>query len=318
MDIRDRRGLKNTAAEALQKALPDYRKLVLQHAAVLAGASLILAILNTVLEYGIGSTGGISGMGLRGVLTAIQSFLSTAVTFVLPFWQLGLIFTGIRTARGQSSNFSTLTQGFRRVGPLLRLMLLRLVLYFAVGMACANLSSIFSLFFPTSDAAAQALLTAQEQLLADPEAVIDPALLQVVLLDMIPVLILTLLLYGVVCIHLEYRFRFANYLALDEVKVGAIRAVQLSNFITKGSKWQLFKLDLSLWWYYALQIVLTVICLGNLYLPGGAVTYWVCYVVYLAGTLVLAWFAEPYIQTVYATAYDRLRQKLIPPEEQEI
>ena len=75
MDPHDRRALKSAARESLAAAPYDPRKLILLHTGVTIAVSLIGTILNFVLSKQIENTGGLGGMGLRSMLSTVQSVL---------------------------------------------------------------------------------------------------------------------------------------------------------------------------------------------------------------------------------------------------
>ena len=75
MDIRDRRGLKQWAAQRLDQA-DNARRLVLIWSVASAVISLLASFLSFLLDTQIEQTGGLSGIGLRSVLTTAQSLLS--------------------------------------------------------------------------------------------------------------------------------------------------------------------------------------------------------------------------------------------------
>ncbi len=320
MNLIDRQEIKAGAHSALERCPADYRKIVLLHSLAAIGASAVLSLVNWLLDQGIGGTGGLSGMGLRGTLTAIQSFLSLALMVVLPFWQIGLLNTSIRVVRGQDVSFSMLTRGFRRLGPVLRLNLIRVFLYFMIGIGCVNVSSVLSSFVPYSPALQEAILAVEDLLLTDPMAAIEQIPAELLMEAMLPTLIISLLLYGGVLVWLTYRIRLADYILMDREPVGAMASLRISLMLTRGSRWDLFKLDVSLWWYYGAQLLLTVLAEGAMLLPlvNIQIPFLVVDGLYILGSLALTWFAGAYVEAVYAKTYDILREGNTPPPAPEI
>ena len=100
-------------------------------------------------------------------------------------------------------------------------------------------------------------------------------------------------------------------LVLDE-NMGAFRALKTSAKLTSRSKWELAKLDLHFWWYYALQVGITVMvytpelcALAGITLPVDADTaYWLSYGAYAVAQIALLTLARPQVEVAFAGAYD--------------
>lgn len=316
------RYLKQQAAERL---CPEFRKLTLLHAAVTMGVLFLLAVLGVLLDRAINSHQGLSGMAGIGILQTVQSVLSTGVNLLLPFWEVGIVYAAMRTIRRQDAPFPVLRQGFLRFGPFLRYYLLLSLLFTGVAIACMNLLMPAMMLLPIPPSLQEMMLQMDMTTLEDPEQLYA-------LLSAIPhsemvsytvrMLAIFTLPYFAVILHLHYRFRLAPFLLLDETPSRALPALMQSNQLTRGEKWQLFKLDLSFWWYYLLQVAASAIvflpeiltALGaTLPMPADAL-YLLCYGVYALCALAIAWFAGPYFQLTFASAYEQL---LPPPPEEE-
>ena len=73
-----------------------------------------------------------------------------------------------------------------------------------------------------------------------------------------PVLMFTMAAFLPPYIFLSYSFRMALYLVMER-PVGAVQAHILSARMMRRHKWQLFRMDLSYWWYYLLGAAVSVI-----------------------------------------------------------
>lgn len=317
MDIRDRVSLKQRAGERLAAASYDPQKLTLLHGAVVVGVSLVLSLLTMALSRGIEGTGGLSGMGTRNLLETVQTLLSYAFNLLLPFWQIGIIFSFLRIIRSQPVGPDSLLRGFRRFGPVLRLKLMELVLYFAIAMICAYLSSFLAMtlsskLYTLLEPLAMAML---EDPYADVNALMTQLPQQELMAAMLPVLMIFAGLYLAIVILVGYRLRFAQYLVVDTPELGAIASIRGSLQLTKKNCIALFRLDLSYWWYYLLQAVAVLACYADLFLKAAGAALplsgqWatlVCYCVYGAMTLTLDYFCRPQVEATYALAYDVLK-----------
>lgn len=321
MDIRNRSALKQSAAQALSAAPYDPRKLVLIHTGAVAVFSLLLAALDFLLENQISGTGGLSGMGTRSILSTAQSVLTLLQMAAVPFWQLGYLFTAMRMARRQPAQPRALLEGFRQFGPLLRTLLLQCVIYLGIGLASYFLCIQIYMMTPWANALYDLLFPMMESTtVMSGNLVLDDATLLALLDAMLPAFILWLAVFGVLACILSYQLRMMNYALLDDPKAGAFAALRASRRMTKGSRTALFKLDLSFWWFYGLELLLSVLCYGDVILEllgvtlpfSGTVGYFLFYTLYLAGQIVLYLWRKNHVEVTYALAYDSLRE--LPPQ----
>ncbi len=313
------------AKAAVADASYDPKKLALIHTGVAAAASLILALLTYFLDAGIGNTGGLSGMENRALLETVQSVLQMAVMILSPFWALGFVASALRLARRQRVDGRTLLTGLHRWGPALRLLLLQGLIYFAVAMAAVQIGSVIYSMTPAS-AQLESLL---EQLLAggtaDADALaalmenLDSDVMMQILLGMLPFLLVPIAL---LLIPVAYRMRLAQYILMDEPGCGALYAIMMSFRMTKGNCLKLLKLDIRYWWYYGLEVLVSVLAFGDLLLQqmdlplnvSESTLSVVFYVLTLGAQLALYAWKKPQLFTTYALFYDGLR----PMEEPEI
>ena len=318
MNIRDRHGLKSAAADALSCA-PNHQKLVLIWAAANAALPLLASILNFILNSQIAETGGLSGIGLRSVLSTAQSFLSTATSLLIPFWTLGYTATALRFSRRESANFNTLLEGFRRFGPALRLMLLEALLFTLVCIACFYAGITVLSMTPLAEPVWEVLEQGQDMLLS---GVIDESILATVSEAMMPMFWICCGLCLLVFTPILYHLRLAEYCLLDAPHRSAILAMRESRRLMHRNRLQLLKLDLSFWWFYLAQLALTAVCYGDSILPMLGIelpfskdaAYFIFYMISLVAQLALMYCCSNRIQTTYALFYDILRE---PPKEEQ-
>ena len=319
--------IKKRASRILREKSPQFRRTMLAHGAVSVVFLLITSLISFYLNHAMADNQGLSGMGTTAVLRTAQVTLTLIGNILLPFWEIGILYTAIRAVRGESTEFPLLAQGFRRFGVVIRYFILWIVILFAVGMVCSNVLMALSMFLPTPPAIATALngidpaaYTDMTEMLTD----ILGALAQVpktqLLLYFVPLGILYVAGYITLLILLSYRFKMSRYLLIDETPMRARKTLGTSNRITKGERGNLFKLDLSFWWYYLLQLaVAAIVYLPDILMASGValpVNYstasLLSYVVYCILTLVLAWSAGAYYQVSLACAYETLK-----PQEEE-
>ena len=317
MDIRNGKLLRQKAEERLDYAAYDPKKLTLLHGAVMVGVSLVLALLSLLIAYGVAGTGGLSGIGTRNILQTIESVLNLAYVVATPFWQIGILFSFMCIVRRKAADNSTLLKGFQRMGPVFSLMFLQLVLYFLLAMACAYVSSFVSMMFSSKLVAMlEPVVLAMEQ---DPNADMYALMMQLPMKDLLVAMIPMLVIFGVTCLvvmlFVSYRLRFAQYLVLDDPRMGGLAAMRQSFRLTKGHCMSLFKLDLSFWKYYLLQVLAVVLYDGAMLLPLFGVNLpmpseWqalIFYGVYGVMVLSLAYWMRPKVEATFALAYETVK-----------
>lgn len=320
MTIHDRKDLKQTAASRLSEAGFDPRLLILIHTGVSVGATLLVSVINYILQQQINGTGGLSGIGLRSILATAQSALQLACVVLLPFWEIGMLYAAMGIARKRSAEPADLTAGFRRFGPVLRLNLLRSAVIFAVIMLCVNVGTSIFMMTPLSAPLYNILLPILESSSNTPA--IDETTLTALFQAMLPLIPVLLCLFLLLVAPVLYRLRMADYLIMEDKKTGAVEALLTSWRMTKGRAFALFRLDLSFWWFYALQTAAVLLAYGDVIsgalgisLPiSSDLAALVCYLLYGAAMLALNWRFGSYLQTTYAVAYDTLRYQCAMPK----
>jgi len=318
MNMRDRSGIRQTAAEKLSQAQYDPRRLVLLHTGAALALTTILTVLNYILTQRIDTTGGLAGLGNRAILETARTMLQYASVILLPFWELGFVFAALRLARGQEAKPESLLEGFRRFFPALRLMLLRLVLYIGVALCCINFGATIYAMTPLAQPVVELLEpivnaeTAQEM-----QLLLEQVSMETMVKVIWPAWVIFGVLYVLLMIPLLYRLRMAEFVLMDEQKVGAFAAMSKSNRIMRRNCWKLFRLDLDFWWFYLLQVLLTVLCYGDILIEmlgislpmDPDVRFFLFYLVYAFGQLALYAYAWGRVQTTYGVAYDVLLEQ---------
>lgn len=325
MILRDRRALKERAANVLSGT--NFSKTVLIHAAILTAASVVMGLIQLGLDSWTENTGGLSGMGTRSVLATVSLILSLVFSLATVFWQEGLTATAIRAARGQYTQTWMLKEGFVRFKRILLYLFMLFGLFMGLMIACCYAAAFLTMFMPADPQLQTALeKISMEQLMADPYGVMLQLPQKPLMKVLLPVLIVALSGYAVIAVLLLYRLRFARYALMDDENTGPVDAFRASGRLTRGEKRNLLRLDLSFWWYYLLQVAVSVVAYLDLLLPAVGVAlpfsqkaaYWIFYAVSLAAQLVLAWKVKPYILGVYATAYQLCLDEHQPPAPPQI
>ena len=307
MSVLHTKELKQDARRAMENASYPPKQLALIHAAVSATVLLLGMLVTYGLSVFSNDTGGLSGMGLRAILSTADSTLSLVSTVFLAFWELGIAYACLKIHRNEDAGIPALTQGLRRFGPLLRLYLLQVLVYCAVIFFAVQIASVVFMLLPGFE---ELVVLFEEFATAE---TMDDAMIFAIFEKALPLYAIVAVLCVGLITPISYRLRMAQYLILDGKTDQATAAISGSFAMMRGNCWAFFKIDLSFWWYYALGFVLAIVSSGDMILdllkislPFGSVLF---YSLYLAGLVLLAWGAAAYVQTTYGCAYDALNRQ---------
>lgn len=308
--------LKFNAGERLAAAQNE-KKIVLVYAGIVTVLAALVTIINYTLKLQISQLGGLSNMGLRSMLSTVQSVLPMVQSLVVMCLELGYVAAMVRIAREQYASEQTLKLGFERFGVLIRYTLIQGAIYALAGVAAFWVSMQIYLITPLSNALME-IVTPE---MADPDVIMemlqDPVFSQQATSGMIPLLLMFAAVYTILFVPISYSLRMAKYVIIDKPGRGAMFAVRESRKMMKGSRMRLFKLDLSMWWWYAISIASMALCYGDALLPMAGVTlpfsedvaYFVFYALFLAAQFAACWFLRNRVEVVYAQVYNALKPR---------
>lgn len=295
-------------------ARKNVRRLAMIHAGVTVAAGLLITLLQYVLAEGMGNTSGLSGLGTRSILETGQTLLQWANMVLLPFWNLGFLYVALQWARGNNPVEKDLLTGFYRIGPCLGLMLNRLIMAICITILAVNLGSTIYMMMPSS-----AWIRELTMGFTSTDAVydylysLDGAQIMEMFLKMIPMVVISAALELILLVPLLYRFRLAEFAILHYPGVRGLAAMVISASLLRGRRWQLFKLDLRLWWYYGLKALCVMLLYAELLLdaagialPAGELMFLIPYLLYLAGLFLVEMLFRPLVDTTYAAFYEKL------------
>ncbi len=318
--VLDSQTLRNEAEQALEAADYSPKRLMLLHTAVVIGVNLALSLVDYLLSQSIGSTGGLEGIGTRSVLETLRSLLRMGSLLALPFWEIGLLFTALRIVRRQEVRPAQLMAGFASFGPVLRMNVLRSLLYFGVLFLAVQLGTNIYLLTPWG----APMVALMEQMLAagttDPAGFMTEAMAWEIMAGFAPIVAVLACLF---LIPLSLRLRMMDYCLLDDPRAGAFRALGRSMQLTRKRSWKLLKIDLHFWWFYALELLTVIVGYGDqllaiwgVQLPMSAEVASIAFLTLgLALQLGLYVWKRDLVLATYAEAYESL---LPPPEINEV
>ena len=315
MDIRNTRQLKEFSAGRLANAR-DGQKIILYFSLITIAATALANVAGYVLSRQIAKTGGLGSMGIRSALTTAQTLLPLVQAGFLMCLTLGYLATMLRIARGQYASPNGMRLGFDRFWVLLRCTLLKGLIFGGVAMASMYVAIAIYMMTPLSNSVVDILMPLVKNA-GTSGILLDDATYAQLMDAMMPATVLSGVLSLALAAPVFYRYRMADYLIIDRPAIGALAALRDSRVMTKGNRWNLFRLDLSMWWYYAAMLVSIAVNYGDQLLPDLGITlpfsdtvaYFLFFGVYLAVTFVIFYFLRNRVEVTYALAYDSLRPR---------
>lgn len=324
MNIRDRRAIHQRSRQVLAQAPGDPRRVALVYTVITAVLALAVTVLSGIFTDRIAGTGGLGNMGLRSLLSTGQTVLPIAQFFVNACLGFGYHWAVLRMARGEEALPGDLAMGFRNWGAVLRLLFFQSVVYAVIGFGSMYLSIYIFLLTPYADpfyAVMEPVL--QNTSLLNSSIVVDEAMAAAVYDSILPVFLIWALVFAVFGLPLYYNYRMSNFCLAEDPRRGALAAMIVSKRMLRRNRFALFRLDLSLWWFYGLQILISLLCYGDVLLPmvgvrlpfDAAFTYYFFFVASLILQIVTYYFFMNRAYVTYALAYQSLKE---PPQATEV
>jgi len=119
MNLRNIREIKEFASQRLEGS-SSQKRIVLIYAVLALGLTALVTVLNHLLNLQIDNFGGLSNLGKKSTLSAIQSMLPMAQSLLTMCLDVGYVAAMLRIARGMYTSPQTLRLGFDRFWILLR------------------------------------------------------------------------------------------------------------------------------------------------------------------------------------------------------
>lgn len=312
MSIPSAKYLKKKASNRLQSG-NDPKKVVLVYAGIVALSSLAVTVVQDLLDSQISQTGGIQNIGTRSMLTTADTVLTIAQLLLVMCLTLGYTGSMLRIARGQYASPNSLKAGGERIWVLLRTRLLQMLIMTAAAFALCFLVVNVCLLTPLSNRVIAVMGTVSaEELLSNGLALI--ALYSA----MLPIILIYLVALVPLLWYFSCTYRMVDYLLIDRPQLGAFGVLRESRRMMQGNMKMMLRVDLSFWWYYLLQALVSVLVYLNMVLAPfaiglpPAVLYWGTVVLYLAADFALRYFFSNKVAVTYALFYD----SLCPKQEQ--
>ncbi len=259
----DYKALKAGTRAALGQAQYSPKRLVAIYAGATLGVNLLLSVLQYMLSTAMTGSGGLGDMGTLAALETVQVFLQLLGVLLIPFWQLGFVAAVLQLVRRQPAEPMTLLEGFRHWGVVLRSYLLKSILMMGAMMA---VSYPVAFLYTMTPLAAPLVRMMEEQMASgtmDMNVLMTEEMLSYMMKTYLPMLVPFL---GAALIFVGYRLRLMDYIVMDEPRKGAFYALRTSLRRMRKNSFAMFKLDLRLWWYYALELLASAVVWGDVIL----------------------------------------------------
>ena len=312
MSIPSAKYLKKKASNRLQSG-NDPKKVVLVYAGIVALSSLVVTVVQDLLDSQISQTGGIQNIGTRSMLTTADTVLTIAQLLLVMCLTLGYTGSMLRIARGQYASPNSLKAGGERIWVLLRTRLLQMLIMTAAAFALCFLVVNVCLLTPLSNRVIAVMGTVSaEELLSNGLA------LMALYSAMLPIILIYLVALVPLLWYFSCTYRMVDYLLIDRPQLGAFGVLRESRRMMQGNMKMMLRVDLSFWWYYLLQALVSMLIYLNMVLAPFAigmppeVLYWGTVVLYLAADFALRYFFSNKVAVTYALFYD----SLCPKQEQ--
>ncbi|MBQ3194123.1 MAG: DUF975 family protein [Oscillospiraceae bacterium] len=317
MNVRNIRELKDFAARRLDACRED-KRIVLIYAALALGSSALVTVANYVIGSQIDNFGGLSNMGTRALLSALQSMLPIVQNLFSMCLEVGFLAAMLRIARGQYVSPNTLRLGFDRFWVLLRCSLFMGLMMSAVVFVSIYLGVMVFMMTPFSEPAMEVLMPfISDATVLSSDIVLTDGAAEQLSQAITPAFVFCGIFLCLLGIPVLYNYRMVNYVIIDKPALGAMAALSASKRMMRGNRIALFKLDVSLWWYYLAMTLATVAGYGDTILPMLGITlpgpemlwYFVFYAVYLLLILGIYYLLRSRLEVTYALAYDAVKPK---------
>lgn len=311
MTIPSSKYLKNKARNRLASGR-EPQKVMLWYVGISAVLTLLVAVVRYFLSTQISKTGGLSNIGIRSVLSTLDTVLPIVQMVILMCLGLGYTAAMLRISRRQYASPKTLKAGMERLWPLLLSKVLLGLICAGAAFAIAYLATAIFLLTPLSNSFMEQVTPLLSAGTLTPESLLqDEALMAELSAGLTPVLLIYAVLYIPAVAMISYRYRMTDYIILDQPGCSGFRAMQQSKQLMRGNKLKLFRVDLSFWWYHLLRALATgvlyldqvLMIFGKPLMLPDAVTFFGLSIAYLTVDFLVSYFFLNYESVTMALAY---------------
>ena len=315
MNVKNTRAIRTAAQEALA-VHQNPQRIPLVYAGFSAALSLAVTLISYLLSQKIDQMSGLSNMGTRAIFSTIKTTLPLAQLIFLLGWEMGYQMCALRMARRRYAEWGDLKNGFSKFGAILRTKLLMTIVYIGLGIAATYLSTFIFMALPISNAFYEIVAPLMESAsILNNGIVLDEATLAAISAAMWPVFLIFAVVFAVAGLPIFYSFRMVPFCVADNSHRSAMSILKESRTMMKGRKGSLFKLDLSFWWFFLLEGLISVVAYLDMLLPRVGITlpwsdtisYYGFYILSLVCQTALYWAFLNRVTISRALFYDAIR-----------
>ncbi len=285
------------------------RKLLNLYLLVFAAVSVGVTLINYGLTSAVDGFSGLSNVGARSTLGALQSLLSLLSTLLPPVWYYCFCAASLQTYRGQDIQPKSMVSGFRQWK---RLLMAGLMFLLPV-LGCSYLMTMMVTTCVVFATSARMDPAALEAFLEAPTAAAQSAAIQAFL----PLILVCSLLFALIALYFLFRYRMAFFLMTDYPQIPGSQILRCASRMMRGHMGQFLRLDLQFWWYYLAQVLISLVPFAGLIaqLAGVPLPMDPNLLILLSGILhtllisTLNYFFKNQMLYTYAAAYDRILQE---------
>lgn len=311
------RFLAHTAAQ--KSSNPTARRMSAIYGGIALGISFVVFLLQYVIRIRISAATGLSGLGTRSIFSSLDTFLPVVQILLMLCLNFGYLAAMVRLSRDQFVSENTLKTGVDRFWPLVRMQLIRFVIFGLVLFGCAYFALNIFMISPLSNSFATIMepVIGSVSVINGNTPVIDEDTLASAMYAMWPYWIVLAAVLLLVFVPTYYCYRLADYSLYDHPEAPAMAAIRQSRRITYKQRFFLFRLDLHYWWYHVLIALTAVVANLDLLLPLFGISLplspEVCYFLFMILSLGLQFAVIFYFRARIEIAYALAYQALCPP-----
>ena len=315
MNIKNTRAIRTAAQEALA-VHQNPQRIPLVYAGFSALLSLAVTIISYLISLNIDQMTGLSNMGTRAILSTVKSTLPLAQLIFLMGWEIGYLMCALRLARRRYAEFMDLKNGFSKFGAVLRTKLLTAIVYLGLALGSMYLSVFIFMMLPISNAFYEIMAPLLDSTtILSSGIVMDDATLAAASATIWPAFLIFAVVFAALGLPILYSFRMVSFCLIDNSHQSALAILKESRTMMRGKKLSLFKLDLSFWWFFLLEGLITVVAYLDMLLPMAGITlpwsdtvsYYGFYILSLVGQVLLSWAYLNRVTVSRAIFYDAIR-----------
>ena len=318
MDFRNRRAIHAQARSLLSASNGDHKNIALWYTVIGAVMTLGFSVFSQLLGSRIDTTGGLGNIGLRSILSTGQTLLPIVQLLITLGLNLGYHRAVLFLARQQEASPRTLLDGFRYFGPMLRAGLFQVLLYLSYGVLTLYPAATLFAMTPWAEpfnAMMEPYLNSASTLGGN--LVLEESAVLAMAPTLVPMMWIWLGLFLLLFIPTYFSYRMSTFCIADNPRLGAFASLRKSKFLLRGNRFALFRLDLSLWWFYALQFLISALCYGDsiaillgISLPWSPeFGFYFFFVLALIVQILVYYFLMNRVNVAYAVAFDILNDR---------